>query len=246
MPPEFPSRDVPTASGLTPIARQQVPEMVARQIQQLIARQSLATGDRLATERDLAEALQVSRAAVREGLKLLAGYGVVEVRPNVGIFVREPQRLVLLDPSSLGSEERRRMLVQATAVRSLIDCEAAELAARIITDDELEGIRRYLTEADSEPMRTRLAFAIDLNFEAMIGAAAGNPYLAAVQRDAHRYFRSAWESCGFIPRPADDRSAQHWGIFEAIAARDARRARTLMFEHMQPQSLSGGPIPPTG
>ncbi|MGQ9369265.1 FadR/GntR family transcriptional regulator [Azospirillum sp. ST 5-10] len=244
MPSQTPSRETAAASGLTPIARQQVPEMVARQLQQLIGRQKLKAGDRLATERDLAEALQVSRAAVREGLKLLAGYGVVEVRPNIGIFVKEPQRLVLLDPSSLGSEERRRMLVQATAVRRLIDCEAAELAARNASDDDLDGIRRYLTEADSEPMRTRLAFAIDLNFEAMVAAASGNPYLAAVQREAHQYFRSAWESCGFIPRPADARSGQHWRIFEAIAAHDPARARTLMFEHLQPESLSGGPTPP--
>lgn len=225
---------------LMPIARQAVPEQVARQIQQFIAKQRIPVGARLASERELAQALQVSRTALREGVKLLAAYGVVEVRPGIGAFVKEPQSTVLLDFSLLGSEERRHMLVQATSVRRLIDSEAAAIAADVVTADRLAEIQHYLARAGEEPMRTRLAFTIDLTFEFLLGKATGNPYLIAVQREAHRGFRAAWEGCGFIPRPAEDRSQQHWEIFEAVKARDADCARALMNKHVAPHTASGG------
>jgi GntR family transcriptional repressor for pyruvate dehydrogenase complex len=220
--------------GLAPIARQQVPEQVARKLQQFIATQRMRVGDRLASERELALALQVSRTALREGVKLLAAHGVVEVRPGIGAFVKEPQSTVLRDFSLLDSEERRHTLIQATSVRRLIDSEAAALAAELITDDGLAEIERYLNMADEEPMRTRLAFTLDLTFESMLGKASGNPYLIATQREAHRGFRAVWEGCGFIPRPAEDRSRHHWEIFEAIKARDSELARALMNTHVAP------------
>lgn len=225
------------ASDFTPIARRQVSGEVARQIQHLIATRRLGEGDRLPTERELAAALDVGRGAVREGLKLLAGLGIIEARQGAGSFVKEPQRLVLLDPSHLDSRERLALLRQATAARRILDVAAAELAARTISDDDLAAIRRFLDAADAEPYRTKLSHAIDLTFETLIAKATGNPYLAAIQDEAHRYFRTAWEKAGFMPRPAAERSEQHWAIFAALEARDAGLARARMEEHFDLQAL---------
>lgn len=223
--------------GFQPISRRQVSGEVARQIQHLIASRRLKEGDKLPAERELAAALDVGRGAVREGVKLLAGLGIVEVRQGSGTFVRESQRVVLLDPSLVGSSEGLVLLKQATAVRRLIDCAAVEAAATAATPDELGEIRAYLERAEQEPLRTKLAHSIDLTFEAMIGRAAGNPYLAAVQNEAHRYFRAAWEQQGFMPRPAADRSAQHWAILHALEQRNAAEARARMEEHFDLQAL---------
>src|SRR5690625_2234370 len=115
------------STGLTPIPKRRVPEEVARQIQHLIASQRLRTGDKLATERELAETLDVSRGAVREGIKLLAALDIVEVRQGSGTYVKKDQSLVLLDASHLGSEERHHMLKEAHLTRKIIDCAVAEL-----------------------------------------------------------------------------------------------------------------------
>ncbi|MCS0494623.1 GntR family transcriptional regulator [Ancylobacter sp. MQZ15Z-1] len=223
--------------GFQPISRRQVSGEVARQIQHLIATRRMKAGDRLPTERELAAALGVGRGAVREGVKLLAGLGIVEVRQGSGTYVRESQRIVLLDPSLVGSSEGLRLLKQATAVRRLIDCAAVELAATAARPEDLAEISAYLERAESEPLRTKLAHAIDLTFEAMIGRAGGNPYLEAVQAEAHRYFRAAWEQQGFMPRPAADRSAQHWAILHALERRDPQEARARMEEHFDLQAL---------
>ena len=231
-----------TRTGLTnvlkPIPRPRVSEEVARRIQDLIASRSLKKGDRLPTERELTESLGVGRGAVREGLRYLAAYDIVSVRQGSGTFVNEVQRLALLQADSLDSEERRNRLRLATEARRTLDCAAVEAAVRHGEPTLVQDLRKCLEDADSEPKKTHLAHAIDLTFEQVIGDHCGNLYLVALQREAHGYFRSAWEGVGLMPRPAGERSAQHWGIFEAVERADADEARQRMTEHFRLQALA--------
>ena len=224
--------------GLRPIPRKRVSEEVAARIQELIASRNLKRGDRLPSEREIAETLGVGRSAVREGLGYLAALDIITVRQGQGSFVNEPQRLAILDRESLGSKERRERLRMATQARCVLDCAVVELATRVGGPKMLAALRECLEAADTEPERIKRAHAIDLSFEECIGDHCGNPYLIALQREAHRYFRTAWESVGLMPRPASERSAQHWHIFEAIQSGDAEEARRRMEEHFRLQALA--------
>src|SRR5262249_12981353 len=63
-------------------------ERLARTISSLIAKGEMAKGDRIPSERDLAERYGVSRTSVREAIIALEIRGVVEVKPGSGIYVR--------------------------------------------------------------------------------------------------------------------------------------------------------------
>jgi len=71
----------------TPIQSIKVFERVAEQIEKRILDGELRSGDRLPTERDLAEQFHVSRTAVREAMKILAQKGLVDMRPGRGTIV---------------------------------------------------------------------------------------------------------------------------------------------------------------
>lgn len=227
--------------GMKPIARTLASEEVTQRLQELIASRGMKRGERLPTERELSETLGVGRGAVREGVRYLAALDVVSIRQGAGTFVKEPQHLALLESSSLGSEERRTRLRLATEARCAIDCAVVEAATRAGDPQMVPSLVEYLEAADAEPSKTRLAHAIDLGFEQIIGDFCGNVYLAALQREAHGYFRATWEGVGLMPRPADERSQQHWRIFEAIRSGDAIEARRRMEEHFRLQALA-----PTG
>lgn len=85
------------SASYTPIQRQLVPDSIARQVQQMIASRALKPGDKIATERELAAALGVSRTAVREAVKSMVAVGILEVRQGVGTFVATAQRPPLDD-----------------------------------------------------------------------------------------------------------------------------------------------------
>ena len=63
-------------------------EQIVRQIQEAIRDNALSEGDRLPTERELAETFGVSRSVVREAIKVLSAQGLVESRQGSGLYVR--------------------------------------------------------------------------------------------------------------------------------------------------------------
>src|SRR5436190_6279567 len=62
-------------------------EQIAERLADDIRSGLLAPGERLPSERELARAMEVSRASVREALAALQLQGVVETRPGAGTFV---------------------------------------------------------------------------------------------------------------------------------------------------------------
>ena len=76
----------------TPIQSVRVFEQVAEQIEKRILAGELRKGDRLPTERALAEQFHVSRTAVREAMKILAQKGLVDMRPGRGTIVIDGSR----------------------------------------------------------------------------------------------------------------------------------------------------------
>jgi GntR family transcriptional regulator, transcriptional repressor for pyruvate dehydrogenase complex len=214
-----------------PLKRLNLSQAVASRLQELIAEKKLHAGDRLPSERDLSVALQIGRPAVREGIRILEGLGIVEVRHGKGVFILEKQSQPLTDLSQLDSVQRAELLRKATQARRCIDVEAAREAAIAATDDDLVRIRTYLQEADQEPLRSKRQYSLDLGFEVHLGEATHSQYLITLQRTAHQMFISTWTSAGVIPRDADMRSDHHRAIFRAIEARDAKLAGDLMHEH---------------
>src|SRR3954468_3803165 len=86
---------VPQGGVPTPIVVAQRYEQVVRRLSADIAAGRLAPGERLPSERDLARALGVGRASVREALAALANQGLVETRPGSGSFVAADAPVVL-------------------------------------------------------------------------------------------------------------------------------------------------------
>src|SRR3954452_18672876 len=118
----------PTAAGRGAVAPLHVPqryEQVVRRLSADIAAGRLAPGERLPSERDLARALGVGRASVREALAALSNQGLLETRPGSGSFVAAdaPARLAATEPSHDASPTD---LLEA---RALLEPAIARLAA---------------------------------------------------------------------------------------------------------------------
>jgi GntR family transcriptional regulator, galactonate operon transcriptional repressor len=105
-----------------------------------------APGDLLPREDDLAEKLGVSRASVREAVKVLGAKGLLQARRRVGLRVRERDEWNLLDPLVLSwhpgvgrDEVLKTSLIEA---RIIIEPAAAALAARRATAADLVRIEQ--------------------------------------------------------------------------------------------------------
>jgi len=124
--------------------RRQVADVVAERIEQLIVDGVLKSGQSLPSERRLCDKLGISRSALREGLKVLRGRGIIETRQGSGSYVAELTGPRDASPLMHLFSSQPRTLYDLLEVRALLEGESARLAALRGTEADFVLItRRY-------------------------------------------------------------------------------------------------------
>lgn len=161
-----------------------ISDRVADQIRNYILDQGIAEGERLPSERRLAELVGSSRLTVSQALRSLALQGLVTIRPGAGAFVlRNPARMVdtsidlmlRLEPDSLSEAAHLRFLLELTAGRQAI--------AHGVKD--LEPLDRALTDLRNARGSASEWIAADAIFHVEVVRLAGNRILASVFSSIH-------------------------------------------------------------
>ncbi|MEU0287716.1 GntR family transcriptional regulator [Streptomyces sp. NPDC052492] len=184
---------------------------------ELITTRALRPGQHL-VESELAGHLGVSRQPVREALQRLNTEGWVDLRPAQGAFVHEPTE-----------EEADQLLT----VRTLLEAEAARLAASNADSEGVRALEEILAEGLGavEADDVDAAVALNARFHAKVMELAGNAVLAELAAQVDRRVR--W----YYTPVARQRGAQSWvehrELIAAIAARDEQSATRLMREHTE-------------
>ena len=195
----------------------------------------LAPGNRLPTESQMATQHDVSRSVVREAMHRLKSRGLLVSRQGSGVYVTAPMehKPLAFDPTVLESVEA---VVHVVEVRRVLEGEMAALAAMRATRNQVAGLRRALTAIDAAAAAGYDGVAEDLAFHRAIGEATGNPQFSKLLGFLEQYLRDGISiTRGNEARRADFIEAsrkEHRGIFEAIAARDARAARRAATKHL--------------
>jgi len=210
-----------------------LPAQVARMISDEILAGRFQVGDRLPTERELAETFGVSRNVVREAIARLRFEGAVEPRQGSGVFVLGSQAnsALRLDAEILRD---RSLFANLFELRSILEVEAAGLAAA-------RRSRKHLTEIGAALQRlydsqgTPQAVEADLEFHRAIARSSDNVYVAIFVNFISEHVRAsiaqANERVDAVARERINEE-EHSAIYEAIKARDVDRARESMRWHI--------------
>ncbi|MFY1634975.1 FadR/GntR family transcriptional regulator [Solwaraspora sp. WMMB335] len=224
-------------------------QMVAEWMRQQIRDGAWPLNTRIPTETELANLLGVGRSTVREATRSIADTGMLESGAGRGTFVRarSPVNAVLTD--HLVHQPIRQVL----GLRRAIEVEAAGLAARHRSPDDIERLRRSLDAAprrDPEPGADRpdatgaLVLPSPGSFHADIFDAAGNPLLAEFYQCAVAALRNGVSRGVLIPGTAAERLADHQRILEAIIAGDVEGARAAAADHADRDFVFASPGSP--
>lgn len=157
----------------SPIKNTKVYEQVIEQIKAMIEGGILKKGDKLPSERSLVEQLQVSRASIREALRALEVIGLIECRQGEGNYIKASFEDNLLEPLSIMFMLEGSNSQDIWELRKTIEVEAAGLAAKRITDEQLEELKELLNrlnESDDEAVNGE----IDKQFHYKIAECSGN------------------------------------------------------------------------
>lgn len=163
----------------TPIKNTKVYEQVINQIKTMIQDGTLKRGDKLPSERDLVEQLGVSRASIREALRVLEIVGLVECKQGEGNFIRSTFQDSLFEPLSIMFMLNECKLEEIFDLRKVMEIETAALAAKEVTDNELREMGDLINEmklSEDEDERVKL----DRNFHYKIAQASRNFLIVSI------------------------------------------------------------------
>ncbi|WBU55338.1 FadR/GntR family transcriptional regulator [Paracoccus sp. SCSIO 75233] len=169
------------------LVHRSVREVVADKLSGLIASGVLSVGDELPSERDLAQAWQVSRESVRGGLRILAEQGVLAVSQGartrvVSDFLRDSEGTVV-SSNRLNANDIHHI----NDARLVVELEVVSRAATRITQDALAFLDASLA-AQRRSLSKPVEFLIcDREFHFAIYEAAGNDVLTDIVKELYGY-----------------------------------------------------------
>lgn len=194
----------------------------------------------------LAREYRVSRPALREAIKLLAGKGLLEMAPRRGTVVRPRALWNRLDDDVIqwesGEAPSPQFVHSLFELRRMIEPEAAALAARRATDQGVEAIGSALAAMRRADFASRDSIQADLDFHRAILTHSGNELLATFAPAIEAHLGVTFDMQRHGVHGTTDFLRQHEVIFDAIRNRDEAAARAASLALLQPaedEALAG-------
>lgn len=214
-----------------------ITEMFEQQIQGMILSGRLKTGEKLPTERELAESMRVSKSIVHLGIKSLERQGFLTISPRHGVYVANYSEtgnvetlLALLKYN--GGRLDKASIASLLQVREALEGMAMRLLAEKHTEDQMLMLRMHIQDvrkaAEREPDNTELLAELVYKFHLYICIKSGNNMIPLIMngfKDVSIVFWRSWIDTMGIERTLDslEASAKHIASGDGQAAIDLFR-----------------------
>ena len=183
------------------------------------------------TEAELAKQHGVSRSVTREAVKMLTAKGLLSARPRQGTTVQPTTSWNLFDTDVLRWLLERQfsidLLRQFNELRVAIEPEAAALAARVATADDIERVNAGLKRMERAERGDDDALESDIAFHVAVLRASRNPFYAQFRDVVSTALRTSIRFTNRVKgRTAN--VADHAAVRDAIAGGNPEKARKAM------------------
>jgi GntR family hexuronate regulon transcriptional repressor len=212
-----------------PQDNQKLYQQIAGKIAAAIAEGRYRSGDKLPSERELADELGVSRPTIRDALLTLEFQGLVEARQGAGVHVS-----TAASAAEEGADTQVSALEFAEA-RRLFEGEACALSAAIVTDEQLARLDR-LVEEMADGVAIEEIERLEQEFSLTLARATSNAAIVAGMEDLWTLRRQSPPCAATLRRArvvgTPDFTGQHRQIVAALRTRDPQAARRAIHGHV--------------
>jgi GntR family transcriptional repressor for pyruvate dehydrogenase complex len=202
-------------------------------IKEMILAGDLKPGDRLPPEKELGEALGLSRSSLREAVKALEIIRVLDVRRGDGTYVTSLSPGLLLDALSFVVDVHQDdSVLELFEVRRILEPAAAGLATPRMTGTDIAHLRALLAQVDGTPSVDELV-ANDIVFHRYICERSGNAYLTRMLDVLSSSTLRARVWRGLTQEGSVQRTlTEHRAIVDALEVGDAELVAAQMTVHV--------------
>lgn len=221
------------AQLLKTVERKTVVEKTLDQLYELIKQKHLGIGDKLPSEREMAENLGISRSSVREAISSLQQMGVVKVSHGSGIvlsdtvlsdsFIRPMRFLMVLE--QISSEE----LFEA---RTVIESQCAYLAAEKATEDDIESLKAIIHQVEQHVHDKKKEIEYELQFHEKVASMARQRVLLVTLLSVRELLRETMQVTVPGKGVTEATIQSHKDLIVHIANHDGLAASENMKDHI--------------
>lgn len=216
-----------------PIRKKTVVELAIEKIHELIRDGNLRDGDRLPTERELSEALGISRVSLREAIRVLDMMGIIRVEHGSGM-VLDSGRVAdsVVKPLEFALLLHRGCMDELFEARKLIEVECAGLAAERATPAQVQEMNEVFRRLEERRPDREAGISQEMQLHECLARAAGNTVLTRILVS----IRGLLSDSRHRTTPASGVSPftieLHRQLLRAVEERNREEARRIMRAHL--------------
>jgi GntR family transcriptional repressor for pyruvate dehydrogenase complex len=207
-------------------------QQIAHQLLEYFVSGKVKPGDRLPSERQLAEALGVSRSIIREALKSLGMLSLIRVKPGGGYYLQDVPSNLLPKSVEWGLLLGERHTADLVEARGFIEVTVVRLAAERRDEKNLSRLDDLLAQMKAARENPKKFVEADIAFHITLAEASRNSALRNIL-SGMRNLLDVWIRRNvYAAEDLDPRYRRHLAIFEAIKKRNPEAAARAMETHM--------------
>ena len=192
---------------------------IVEKFRKALAEGTLRVGDKLPPERELCLQLGVSRTSLREAVRSLEAFGLVDTRPGGGTYIADKFSENIFDFLGFGNTLDRKNFRHLLHTRRIIETGAVEQVMETADAAALRGLEDLVDELERETDPERLG-GLDARFHEKFVELSGNPILTALYRMIFKILQRGTSEVITYPTARGVAVRDHKAIVEALKNRD--------------------------
>jgi len=208
-------------------------EIIIKRVKDMIVQGKLKVGDKLPSERELAEMFQVSRVPVREALKIMEFMEIIQYIPGDGAYLKRVAIKDILSKIDFMIETSSDIISDLFEARQAVELKAVELAALRRTEADIQIMDTLLKEMAEDIARGGDGIQAATQFHTAISKASKNKVIARINDLLITLTEMSRENSLRKHGKAPVALLSHQQILEAIKEQNAPEAKRSMLEHLE-------------
>ncbi len=219
---------------IEPIKKSRLSEKVFKRLKAMIIDGTFKTGDQLPSERELSELFQVSRASIREALRVLETLGFLDARIGVGggTFVKKISIDALINPFSEILRNEKELIIEMLEFRRILETEIARLAALLRTEEDIASMESSIDLMREDITDGGIGIEGDIAFHNALAVASHNSVFEKMLSMAEGLLVKTRQTSLQIKDQPEKCLQEHVEIFKAIKEGYSELSQKLMMEHI--------------
>lgn len=204
-------------------------ETVIDKIKDLLLSKKLLPGDKLPNEFTLAEKIEISRGTVREAMKILSAFGIVDIRRGDGTYISTMEKNIAFDPLLFNLIINYNSFDQLFELRESMEVMIIKLIIKNAGAEELKGIEKALSAMKERSLKKRkedykTMVQYDINFHIALGKATKNVLVEKIYSFILDLFKDSIEATHKNQDHAREAITIHENIYNSLIEKDPGKA----------------------